>query len=87
MFEKHQQQDKVLQTIVKKELEWHPNGTKYTTKEVEGVYLIHKNNKIIVPTTLQERVMEWYHTILVHPAEKRNGRKYTLHLYMARITK
>ena len=58
IFEQHQQQDKVLQTIVNKELERHPNGTKYTTKEVEGVYLIHENNKIIVPTTLQERVME-----------------------------
>ena len=32
MFEQHQQQDKVLQTIVNKELEKHPNGTKYTTK-------------------------------------------------------
>ena len=71
IFEQHQQQDKVLQTIVNKELERHPNGTKYTTKEVEGVYLIHENNKIIVPTTLQERVMEWYHTILVHSGKKR----------------
>ena len=58
MFEQHQKQDKVLQTIVNKELDKHPNGTKYTTKEVEGVYLIHENNKIIVPATLQERVME-----------------------------
>ena len=62
---------KVLQTIVNKELKKHHNGTKYTTKEVEGVYLIHENNKILVPSTLQERVMEWYHTILVHPGEKR----------------
>ena len=47
MFEKHQQQDKVLQLQIKEELKKHPNGTLYTTKEVEGVYLIHKNNKII----------------------------------------
>ena len=71
MFEQHQKQDKVLQTIVNKELEKHPNGTTYTTKEVEGVYLIHMNNKILVPATLQERVLEWYHTILVHPGENR----------------
>ena len=32
MFEQQQKQDKVLQTIVNKELEKHPNGTKYTTK-------------------------------------------------------
>ena len=67
MFEQHQKQDKVLQTIVNEELEKHLNGTTYTTKEVEGVYLIHMNNKILVPATLQERVLDWYHTILVHP--------------------
>ena len=71
MVDKHQQQDKVLQSTIKEELKQHPNGTTYTTKKVEGVYLIHKNNRIIVPPTLQERVMEWYHTILVHPGEKR----------------
>ena len=71
MFEIYQQQDKVLQVHIKEELNKRPNGTLYTTKEVEGVYLIHKNNKIIVPPTLQERVMEWYHTILIHSGEKR----------------
>ena len=73
MFDKHQQQDKVLQSTIKKELKQHHNGTTYTTKEVEGVYLIHKNNKIIVLPTLQERVMKWYHMILLHPG--RNIRK------------
>ena len=71
MFDKHQQQDEVLHNTIKEELKRHPNGTLYTTKEVGGVYLIHKNNKIIEPPTLQERVMEWYHTILLHPDEKR----------------
>ena len=71
MFNKHQQEDDVLQDTIKNELKRHPEGTLYTTKEVEGVYLLHKNNKIIVPPTLQERVIEWYHTILVHLGEKR----------------
>ena len=43
---------------IKEELKQRPNGSVYTTKEVEGVYLTHKNNKIIVPPTLQERVMD-----------------------------
>ena len=47
MFEHHQKQDRVLQTMVNKELEKHPNGTKYTTKEVEGIYSIYENNKQI----------------------------------------
>ena len=71
MFEQHQKQDKALQTKVNKELEKHLNGNTYTTKEVEGVYLIHENDKILVPATLQQRVLEWYHTILVHPGENR----------------
>ena len=70
IFDKHQQQDKVLQNTIKEELKQHPNSTVYTTKEIEGVYLIHKNNKTIVPPTLQERVIEWHHTIFVHPGEK-----------------
>ena len=69
MFDQHQKQDKALQTKVNKELEKHINGTTYTMKEVEGVYLIHINNKILVPATLQQRVLDWYHTILVHPGE------------------
>ena len=55
---------------IKEKLKQCPNGSVYTTKEVEGVYLIHKNNKIIVLSTLQDRVMEWYHTILVYSGEK-----------------
>ena len=71
MFDQHQKQDKTLQTKVNKELEKHPNGNTYTTKEVEGIELIHENDKILVPATLQERVLDWYHTILVHPGENR----------------
>ena len=70
MFNEHQQEDDVLQDTIKNELNRHPETTLYTTKEVEGVYLLHKNNKIIVPSTLQARVMEWYHNIRVHPGKK-----------------
>jgi hypothetical protein len=44
---------------------------RYTTKVVEGVELIHNNGKILVPVSLQECVLEWYHLLLlVHPGEK-----------------
>ena len=71
MFEKHQQQDKLLKNHNEEELKQRPNSMVYTTKEVEGVYLTHKNNRILVPSTLQMRVMDWYHNILVYPGEKR----------------
>ena len=47
------------------------NDTVYTYKAVEDVELIHKNNRILVPRSKQQSVLDWYHTILVHPGEKR----------------
>ena len=66
MFNYHQQKDKEIQTQIEKEIKEYPNSTLYTTKEVEEVELMHKNNKILVPIILQERVMNWYHSILMH---------------------
>ena len=44
---------------------------RYTTNVVEGVESIHNNGKILVPVSLQERVLEWYHLLLlVYPVEK-----------------
>ena len=47
------------------------NDTVYTYKTVEDVQLIHKNNCILVPRSKQQSVIDWYHTILVHPGEQR----------------
>jgi hypothetical protein len=33
--------------------------------------LIHKNNRILVPKSKQQQVLDWYHNILVHPGEAR----------------
>ena len=49
-----------------KEIKKNPHSTLYTIKEVEVINLLHKINKIIEPTTLIEKVREWYHSILVH---------------------
>ena len=43
----------------------------YSLKRVEGVVLLHENNKIVVPASLTERVMNWYHYALVHPGQVR----------------
>ena len=57
MFNYHQQQKQRDTNTNRKRDQKHPNSTLYTTKEIEGVNLIHKNNKIRVSTLLQERVM------------------------------
>ena len=67
MFKAHQAKDKKLQQRVKlaktKEVSF------FSTKEVEGVELIHYNNKICVPETLVTRVIEHYHVHLCHPGQ------------------
>ena len=47
------------------------NDAIYTYKSVEDVELIHKNNRILVPQSKRQRVLDWYHDILIHPGEKR----------------
>ena len=41
----------------------------YGTRKLEGAELVTYDNRIYVPSTLQSRVMEWYHTYLAHPGE------------------
>ena len=63
MFKAHQEEDKKLQSRVK--LAKTKAVSLFSTKEVEGVELIHYNNKICVPETLVTRVMEHYHEHLL----------------------
>ena len=65
-----QLEDEDLIRIVKNHLSGSgKNDTVYTYKAVEDVELIHKNNRILVPRSKQQSVLDWYHTILVHPGE------------------
>jgi len=60
----HQQKDKSLLSKLK-------DDPLYHTVKVEGKHLIHYKEKIVVPATLKERVMYWFHTYLVHPGSTR----------------
>lgn len=44
-------------------------GHNLTTKVIEGSNLIHERGKILIPESLKDRVLDWYHTMLVHPGE------------------
>lgn len=66
MFHYHQGKDEELAQRVAKD-----KAGAFSLKKVEGVLLLHENSKIVVPTTLKERVMDWYHYALVHPGVKR----------------
>ena len=60
----HQKKDKKLQQYLQ-------SSDDYYLKEVEGKDLIMYKNKIYIPSTLKDRVMDWYHTYLVHPGSTR----------------
>ena len=43
----------------------------YQTRIVGRVSLVYFHDKIVVPTNLQPRILEWYHVMLAHPGEAR----------------
>ena len=44
----------------------------YTIIQVEGVFLVHNNNRILVLEFMSDRVLQWYHLMQVHPSEKQS---------------
>ena len=71
LIQKHQQSDRKVRGQAK--LALNKQITLISLKDAEGVELVHKNNKILVPETLKERVMDWYHDLLLlaHPGMAR----------------
>ena len=66
----HQLKDKELIDMVDNHIKKFKES-RYTYKVVEDVELIHDRNRILVPKSMQEAVIDWYHTMLIHPGQKR----------------
>ena len=47
---------------------------RHTIKEIEGIFLVDSINRIYVPESMRDRVLQWYLLMQVHPGEKRMGR-------------
>ena len=47
------------------------SDSKWKYQEVEGIKIIHFNDKIYVPKSLRKRVLNWYHHYLCHPGGDR----------------
>jgi hypothetical protein len=65
LIHKEQEKDKKLQKDIKK------NVHKYKTRTIEGVELITRHKLIVIPKTLQNRIVAWYHHYLAHPGMTR----------------
>lgn len=64
VIDHHQKKDKELIQKTKRNKEYH-------TVELEGVKLIAKHGKVMVPPSLQSQVVECYHDLLQHPGMTR----------------
>ena len=73
---REQQKDAALQNKL--------NHKGFSSKEVRGgqkrYNIIYYNDKIVVPKTLQKRVVNWYHEILCHPGINRTEQTIRQHL-------
>jgi hypothetical protein len=49
--------------------------------------LICRKDKIVIPTTLQRRVVDWYHSVLSHPGETRTEQTLRQHLWWENLRK
>jgi hypothetical protein len=47
------------------------SGTQYKIRKLEGEELITYEGRIVIPKTLQERIIAWYHEYLAHPGMTR----------------
>lgn len=65
LIAKEQAKDKALQ---RKALQ---SKKEYTLRPIEGESLITTNNRIVLPKSLQQRVIAWYHEYLCHPGVTR----------------
>ena len=57
----------------------------YHTKSFLGAQkdyeMICKDNKIVIPSSLKEKVLEWYQTNLIHPGKDRTYATIAQHFY------
>jgi hypothetical protein len=75
----YQKQDTALQRLAKD----NPLYSKKNFKSSDKSYdvLVFKKTRIVVPTKLQKRAVEWYHTTLMHPGETRTEATVAQHFY------
>ena len=73
-LEKFPMHPELINTYQKKDKQckkYYKDKEKFKVRSIEGTKLITKDNKIVIPFLLQERIMAWYHLYLRHPGANR----------------
>jgi transposase InsO family protein len=65
LIQKEQEKDKKLQKEIQK------NSNKYILRTIEGAKLVTYKRLIVIPKSLQQRIVAWYHHYLAHPGMTR----------------
>jgi hypothetical protein len=65
LVQKEQAKDKELQKAISK------NPDKYRKRKLEGAEVITHQKLIVIPKSLQKRIVAWYHHYLAHPGMTR----------------
>ena len=77
---KHQRDDETLMKCLNN----HPD---YFRKTVHGQELIMFKNKVYIPATLRNNVIEWYHEMLQHPGANRTEKTIRQHMIWPNLSK
>jgi hypothetical protein len=65
LIQQEQEKDKTLQQDIQKNVE------KYRKRKLEGADVITHHKLIVIPKSLQKRIVAWYHHYLAHPGMTR----------------
>jgi transposase InsO family protein len=65
LISEEQKKDKIIQK------NFHSHTKEFKTRRVEDSDLLTYQGKIVIPSSLQGRIIEWYHKYLAHPGETR----------------
>ena len=65
-MKQHQYEDASIQKLIER-----TNTDWYTIKEVEGAFLVHDYNRILVQMSMRVKVLQWYHLLQVNPENKK----------------
>ena len=85
LLDEAQKKDRKLQHLALTHKEY--SLTSFLEANTKTIELITRNGKIVVPTVLQKQIVNWYHTVLLHPGESRTEATINQHFWWSGMQK
>ena len=71
LIEREQKKCKDIKKLLRKDEKRDKNRRRYVYTKIEDATVLTENKRILVPQSLRDRIVAWYHTYLVHPGSTR----------------